>query len=350
MSQQRILFCQDLSATLKELLVALSHDKLFLVADENTAIHCLPALSATIDGADVIVIPPTDEEKGISSLCKIWEYMSRHGGTRRSLLLNVGGGMVTDLGGFAAATFKRGIRYVNLPTTLLSMVDAAVGGKTGINFCGLKNEIGAFHPAEAVIIHTQFLRTLDVPNILSGYAEMLKHALISTPEHWAELLRFSFDPIDYTALQSLVETSVKVKERIVAEDPREQGIRKALNVGHTAGHALESYCLHHKKAVLHGYAVAWGMVIELYLSHIKKGFPLETLRMFVGFVKAHYGILPVTCDMYGTLYELMTHDKKNASSSDVNFTLLSDIGQIHIDQTATYDEITEALDFFSSGI
>lgn len=259
--------------------------------------------------------------------------------------------MVTDLGGFAASTFKRGINYINIPTTLLSMVDASVGGKTGINFRGLKNEIGVFNNARSVILDTRFLRTMDAENTLSGYAEMLKHGLISDEKMWAELLNFPIDALDtpdrLRQLQRMVADSVAVKERIVTEDPTEQGIRKALNLGHTAGHAFESLALT-RTPVLHGYAVAWGLVCELYLSAIKTGFPTDRLHQTVAFIKEHYGKMAITCDDYPTLLELMTHDKKNTAGI-INFTLLGGIGDIRINQTATKDEIFEALDFYREG-
>ena len=252
--------------------------------------------------------------------------------------------MVTDLGGFAASTFKRGINYINIPTTLLSMVDASVGGKTGINFMGLKNEIGVFNNARTVILDTHFLKTLDAENILSGYAEMLKHGLISNEEMWAELMNFDLEQPDLGKLSGMVARSVAVKERIVTEDPTEKGIRKALNLGHTAGHAFESLALQ-RKPVLHGYAVAWGLVCELYLSCVKTGFPTDKMRQTVSFIKEHYGKMDITCDDYPTLLELMTHDKKNVAGV-INFTLLGGIGDIRINQTATKEEIYEALDFY----
>ena len=202
--------------------------------------------------------------------------------------------MVTDLGGFAASTFKRGINYINIPTTLLSMVDASVGGKTGINFRGLKNEIGVFNNAETVILDTQFLKTLDSENILSGYAEMLKHGLISDEKMWAELMLFDVEQPDFGKLQQMVEDSVAVKQRIVTEDPTEQGIRKALNLGHTTGHAFESYALS-KQPILHGYAVAYGLICELYLSAIKTGFPTDKMHQTVSFIHEHYGKMSITC-------------------------------------------------------
>ena len=258
--------------------------------------------------------------------------------------MNVGGGMVTDLGGFAASTFKRGIAYINIPTTLLAMVDASVGGKTGINFGGLKNEIGVFNNARSVIIDTEFLRTMDCENILSGYAEMLKHGLISDEAMWAELVGFDIERPDLDALRGMVARSVAVKERIVGQDPTERGLRKALNIGHTVGHAFESLALR-RKPVLHGYAVAYGLVCELYLSALKAGFPTDKMHQTVAFINEHYGKMPITCDDYPALLELMTHDKKNTAGT-INFTLLGGIGDIRINQTASKDEILDALDFY----
>ena len=255
--------------------------------------------------------------------------------------------MVTDLGGFAASTFKRGINYINIPTTLLSMVDASVGGKTGFNFRGLKNEIGVFNNASSVILDTEFLKTLDRENILSGYAEMLKHGLIADERMWAELLSFDIEEPDLRQLNRMVADSVAVKQRIVTEDPTERGIRKALNLGHTAGHAFESLALR-REPVLHGYAVAWGLICELYLSVVKTGFPTERMRQTVRFIQEHYGKMAITCDDYPELLELMTHDKKNVAGV-INFTLLGGIGDIRINQTATKEEIYEALDFYREG-
>ena len=255
--------------------------------------------------------------------------------------------MVTDLGGFAASTFKRGINFINIPTTLLAMVDASVGGKTGINFGGLKNEVGVFNDSKFVILDTEFLKTLDAENICSGYAEMLKHGLISTEAMWEELVSFDLANPDLKQLQRMVGDSVKVKERIVEQDPHEKGIRKALNLGHTFGHAFESWALK-RKPILHGYAVAFGLIPELYLSVIKMGFPTEKMRQTVNFIKENYGTLNITCDDYDELIELMHHDKKNQNGI-INFTMMGGIGDIRINQTATVEEIKEALDFFREG-
>lgn len=348
MNKQEVILCKKLTDELADIITKQAHDKVFVLTDEHTQVLCLPLMTATqgLENAVHICIGVEDMHKNLETLAYVWTQLSEQGGTRHSLLVNVGGGMVTDLGGFAAATFKRGIAYVNIPTTLLSMVDAAVGGKTGINFNGLKNEIGAFAPAAAVLIDTSFLRTLDRPNLLSGYGEMLKHGLISNEEHWSELLKFDMEHIDYPRLQQLVGESVRVKEEIVAKDPLEKGIRKSLNFGHTIGHAFESFALHAERPVLHGYAVAWGMVCELYLSHLKKGFPKDKLRQTLTFIRDHYGRLDFGCADYDTLYEYMKHDKKNAAVGVVNFTLLADVGDIRIDCTASQEEVYDALDFY----
>ncbi|MCF0196183.1 MAG: 3-dehydroquinate synthase [Bacteroidaceae bacterium] len=346
--KQDVIICQDLQQDLQAALRRCPHDRLFVLTDTTTRQLCLPVVKDfdCLQRATVITIGTTDEHKTLQTLADVWTALQQGGATRHSLMVNLGGGMVTDLGGFAASTFKRGIAYINIPTTLLSMVDASVGGKTGINFGGLKNEVGVFNCASSVLLCTEFLRTLDTSNILSGYAEMLKHGIISTEANWAELLRFDPSSPDLAQLQDMVARSVAIKERIVEEDPTEQGIRKALNLGHTAGHAIESLALEQNRTVLHGYAVAWGLLCELYLSAVKCGFPQDKLRQTVQFIHQHYGTFPVTCKDYDRLYAFMTHDKKNAAGI-INFTLMGGIGDIRINQTATKDEIYEMLDFFT---
>jgi 3-dehydroquinate synthase len=259
----------------------------------------------------------------------------------------LGGGMITDLGGFAGASFKRGIDTLNIPTTLMASVDAAVGGKTGINFNGLKNEIGAFHIPVCVLIDCIFLQTLDHANLLSGYAEMIKHGLIHSENVLNKLFSFELDSkeLNINILNELVKESVDIKERIVTEDPKEKGIRKALNLGHTIGHALESLSFEKQRPILHGHAVAAGLVSELYMSHKSCGFPIETLRRTVNFIKAYYPPFPFDCDDYEALYELMKHDKKNENGI-INFTLLAQTGAIRINQHIDKEKIFESLDFY----
>ena len=342
-----IIFTDNAARQLGSIIAATPHDSLFILCDENTARLCLPKIPDT-QAFKLITIPSGDTSKTLHSLTHVWQQLQEGGATRHSLLVNLGGGMVTDLGGFAASTFKRGITFINIPTTLLAMVDASVGGKTGINFGGLKNEVGVFSNAQQVIIDTQFLSTLDCENLLSGYAEMIKHALINSVDEWAELLCYVPDSSNLAPLAPMLKTNIQVKERIVETDPHEQGLRKALNLGHTVGHALESFAMAAGRPVLHGYAVAWGIVCELYLSAIKTGFPTTPLRQTAAYIRLHYGQPAIECKHYDQLLELMTHDKKNTGSS-INFTLLADIGSLRLNQTATRDEIFEALDFLREG-
>ena len=340
---QNVIFSTDIQQTLSQAISQVKHDRLFVLCDDVTAKVCWPIVGELLP--QPIIIGSTDTHKTLDTLADVWTALQQGGATRHSLMVNLGGGMVTDLGGFAASTFKRGIHYINVPTTLLAQVDASVGGKTGINFGGLKNEVGVFSEADAVIIDTCFLRTLDHENLLSGYAEMLKHGLISNRQHLSELL--SHDTSELT--DTLLATSVGVKQRIVEQDPHEQNLRKALNLGHTFGHAFESFAMMSGRPILHGYAVAFGMVCELYLSCVKCGFPTDVMRQTVQFVKEHYGTFPYTCDDYPTLFRLMQHDKKNEGDT-INFTLLADVGDLRLNQTASRKEIDEALDFLRDGL
>ena len=324
----------------------------FILVDSTTKKLCLPLLESEeyIQQANVIEIPEGDSHKTLETLANVWLFLSQNNASRKSLMINLGGGMVTDLGGFAASTFKRGMEYINIPTTLLGAVDAAVGGKTGINFNGLKNEIGVINPAKSVLIDVVFFKTLDRQNFLSGFAEMIKHGLIASPEVWNHILRFSLEDVDYKQLPVLLEESIQVKEAIVEKDPTEKNIRKALNFGHTIGHAFESYAMESGTPVLHGYAVAWGMIAELYLSYKKTGFPKERLQEAVLLIKENYGALPVTCKQYELLYDLMTHDKKNEGDGRILFSLLADIGDIRINIDVEKKAIFESLDFYRDAV
>ena len=377
--QQQIIISNDIEHDLATAVAESEHDRVFVLTDDTTHECCLPKVAALLAQYDAvpITIAHGDQHKTLAALGDVWTALQQGGATRHSLLINLGGGMITDLGGFAAATFKRGINFINIPTTLLAMVDAAVGGKTGINFGGLKNEIGAFADARFVIINTCFLDTLDAENLCSGYAEMLKHALISDERMWAEHVNFDLSQPDLAELQRMVAESIAVKEQIVAKDPHEHGIRKALNFGHTIGHALEEFALQQatlsggavvstapenkptpgdtvvsispkKRPLLHGYAVAFGLIGELYMSARKAGFPTERLHQTARFIRENYAQTEFTCNDYPTLLNLMRHDKKNTSGV-INFTLLHNIGDIRINQTATDEEICEALDFIREG-
>lgn len=341
---QKILYTNNVSDAIISLVNELSPVSVHIVTDENVEREVLPLLAFDYPR---IVVKAGDEHKNVESLTHIWSGLIAQGATRHSLVINIGGGVVTDMGGFAAASFKRGIRFINMPTTLLSAVDAAVGGKTGVNFQGYKNEIGAFAPADAVVISTVLFNTLPREELLSGYAEMIKHGLLSSADDYAELLKFDIVDADMDSLLPLLEKSVKVKERIVEEDPKEHGIRRALNLGHTAGHAFEGLALERESHMPHGYAVAFGMLVEMILSHTISGYPSSELYRYANYLKENgYGSPAVDCDDYDALVEYMRHDKKNTTRETINFTLLSAPGEPLIDRTASESEIRAALDIF----
>ena len=344
--KQEVTFTNDVLTVLSQIVTELKPNRTLLIADENTAVYCLPSLQ-TITDVPAVVTPAGDKAKNLDSLTAIWKGLEANGATRQSLVVNVGGGVVTDMGGFAAATLKRGLRFVNVPTTLLSAVDAAVGGKTGINFNGLKNEVGAFAPACHVVISTRFFATLPLTEIMSGFAEMIKHGMLCSTDTFNRLLDYDVrnakEHLDQ--LLELLEESVNVKRHIVAADPEEHGIRRALNLGHTVGHAFESLALERKSPIPHGYAVAWGLVAETVLSHMRLGFPSATLHRLADYVRENYGAFHITCDDYPKLISLMQHDKKSRNG-EINCTLLTDCGAINIDQTISREEMESALDIY----
>ena len=342
-----IVFSQDITKELQSIVEKYPAGKVFLLSERTAEQVCLPIIQSVIDqfGIKKVVIEAGEENKKISSVEKVWQFLSGNGADRKSLLINVGGGMLTDLGGFAASTFKRGFDFVNIPTTLLSQVDASIGGKTGFNFNGLKNEIGVFQEPVTVIINTNFLKTIDRENFLSGYAEMVKHGFIKSPEHWQELQDFDLEDINYSVLQEIIAHSVALKEWFVENDPTEKNIRKALNLGHTVGHAFESYAIRTGNPILHGYAVIYGIIVELFLSAKKCGFSKSELQQITEWLFKIYGKFEIAEADYEALFELMTHDKKNEAGR-INFTLIPEIGKVEINQNCTKAEVFEALDYY----
>ncbi len=341
---------ENLVRDLDEILAPYTENQVFLLVDSGSNLHCVSALRGVekISEARTIVIKNGDENKDYNAAVDIWNFLSTHGATRKAVLVNLGGGMPCDLGGFCAATFKRGIDFVNIPTTLLAQVDASLGGKTGMNLYSLKNEIGVFSIAKNVLIDGNFLRTLDKPNLLSGYAEMIKHALIHDADELDNLVRFDFEKPDYEQLQALVCKSIQIKNHFVTEDPKEKGVRKALNFGHTFGHAFETFSMRKftdgaaKDYILHGHAVAFGIVCELLMSREKLGLDAQSVQRMATYINSLYGKFHFTNADFDVLGELMRHDKKN-DTKGINFTLLPRLGQIEINQIGTPDDIARTL-------
>lgn len=343
---QQVLFTNDVAAAISTIVAGKQYNRVFVLVDENTAREVLPHVKCeAMARAHTITIPAGDTHKTLDTLSHVWQQLQEGGATRHSLLINLGGGVVTDLGGMAAATFKRGIDFVNCPTTLLSAVDAAVGGKTGINFGGFKNELGVFQEAQAVVISTKFFATLPAAELRSGYAEMLKHGMLDSEVEFSRLLAYNITDASLDELLALLETSVKVKQRIVEQDPHEKGLRRALNLGHTVGHAFESMALHRGNPIPHGYAVAWGLVAETVLSHMKLKFASSDLQALAVFVRDNYGAFHITCDDYPLLLDYMHHDKKSVSG-EINCSLLRACGDVETGVTITDDDMKTALDIY----
>jgi len=324
--------------------------KIFVLVDTNTHKHCLSPFLAklnTSQNIEIIEIEAGEINKTIDTCVGVWNALSDLDGDRKSLLINLGGGVVTDLGGFVASCFKRGINFINVPTSLLAMVDASIGGKTGVDLGTLKNQIGVINCGDMVLVDTEFLETLPQNEMRSGLAEMLKHGLIQDETYWhkmSDLSKFTLEDLD-----QLIYESIIIKKNVVNEDPNENGLRKTLNYGHTLGHAIESYCLSNdkKETLLHGEAIAIGMVLATYISHKKCGFPHEKLENIKATIRKIYGLVELTNDDYLAVIELLKFDKKN-THGNINFVLLEDIGKSKIDCKVENALIMEAFDYYKA--
>jgi len=335
---------------LNSYLTSSNFSKLFILVDRNTHEFCLPKLMSELETdleTEIIEIENGEVYKTIDTCVGVWNALSELNADRKSIMINLGGGVVTDLGAFVASTFKRGIQYINVPTSLLSMVDASVGGKTGVDLGSLKNQVGVINTGAMVLIDTSFLETLPGNELRSGYAEMLKHGLIQDEGYWNELLDTSTLSID--DLDDLIYKSVIIKNDIVAEDPNEDGKRKTLNYGHTIGHAIESLFLEDqdKTTLLHGEAIAVGMVLATYISYKMLEFPVEKLETVKDTMSNLYGKVVFEKQDYEQIISLLKFDKKN-SHGNVNFVLLNDIGNPIIDCKVDNELIYEAFDYYNS--
>ena len=307
-------------------------------------------LEPTFSLIRTLLLPVQESEKSLETVQKVWDFFFAQGLTRKGLVIAVGGGALTDLVGFAAGTYKRGVDCLYIPTTLLAMVDASTGGKTGFNYHGLKNSIGLFAPPVETLVSLDWLKTLPADQFLSGFAEMLKMGLIEKTPLWDELLRYDLEMMPLEELKPLVARCIEAKDHIVAADPHEVGLRKILNFGHTFGHALEEISLsaNETSGLLHGYAVLYGMIAELYLSVTKLGCPKEPLQQLTQLMLHSYGRPTCKCSDRAQLIALMQQDKKNERTAQINCTLIRTIGNPVINQTITPQEAEEALDYLFS--
>ena len=335
---------------LTETLTTSSYSKIFILVDENTAQFCLPKLLAALATEieiEIIELDAGEEHKNIETCLQIWHSLTELGGDRKSIILNLGGGVITDIGGFIACTFKRGIDFINIPTTLLSMVDASVGGKNGVDLGNLKNQIGIIKEPKAVIVDTQFLDTLPGNQMRSGFAEMLKHGLICDRDYWNKLKNTT--DLNTDDLDILIHQSVEIKNKIVCEDLTENGIRKSLNFGHTLGHAIESYFLENeaKTSLLHGEAIAIGMILEAYISREKKLLTNEEYQEIKYVLSDIYDRVTFDKKDIENCIELLIYDKKNEFGT-IQFALLDGIGGIKINEKSSNELIYSAFEDYKS--
>ena len=327
-------FSDNPTTALATVLDEMNPDKVAMLVDENTRRDCLPLLNTN---AEIIEIKSGEINKTLTTCEQIWTQMTDWGFSRKSLLVNIGGGVIGDMGGFAASTYKRGIRFVNFPSTLLSMVDASIGGKLGIDFGGLKNHIGVFQNPEGVIICDSFLKTLPKEQVRSGFAEVLKHALITDGEYWSKVRGLKLDEANWS---EIIRRSVDIKQEVVNKDPKEAGLRKILNFGHSLGHAIETEYLDTDRHLLHGEAIAVGMILEADIATQRGLLDEITLDEIVSAIKSFFETpeLPNT----ETLLKHLQQDKKNQGET-LNFSLIDRIGNCQWDVPVTLDEIEISL-------
>ena len=339
-------FNEEAFNALRKHISSTSYSKIFVLVDENTEKNCLPIFNQEIKeefNFKLLRITSGEINKNIDTCMQLWNALSDSVADRKSLLINLGGGVLTDLGGFVASTFKRGIDFINIPTTLLAMVDASVGGKTGVDLGVLKNQIGVINQPEMVLVAPKFLKTLEERQLQSGFAEMLKHGLIRSASYWAELKKLT----DFESLDQLIHDSVIIKNEVVLKDPTEQHLRKTLNYGHTLGHAIESHFLEseHKETLLHGEAIAIGMILEAYLSMRLTGLSELALSDVSETFLSRYEKVEFSLEDVKTIISLLKFDKKN-SHGNTNFVLLKSIGETSIDVKIQPDLFTNAFSYY----
>ncbi len=347
-SQAPVFYSEKAYVHLNEYIACKNPSALFILVDSNTHQHCLSRFLQRLETSnsfEIIEMEAGEESKNIETCSGIWTTLSELGADRKSLLINLGGGVVTDLGGFVASTFKRGIAYINVPTTLLSMVDASVGGKTGVDLGNLKNQIGVITQPEMVLIDSKYLRSLPSNEMRSGLAEILKHGLITSESYWRKTT--DLDKLTTEDLDGLISESVAIKTEVVVRDPREENQRKTLNFGHTFGHAIESYFLTHpeKPRLLHGEAVAVGMIMAAFISTKISNFPEEKLTSISKKILDIFPKVALEESDFEKILSLLKFDKKN-THGNINFVLLKDIGQPLIDCRVPENVMREALSFY----
>lgn len=333
---------------INQIIIQNNYSSIFILVDEHTNEHCLskflPNLATEVS-IEIIEIEAGEEIKNIKTCVEIWSILSELRADRKSVIINLGGGVVTDIGGFIASTFKRGIDFINVPTTLLGMVDASLGGKNGVDLGNLKNQIGVINVPQMLLIDTDFLETLSQREMRSGLAEMLKHGLIYDKKYWEEFQDIS--KFDFADFDTLIYRSIQIKNEIVKQDPTENGIRKALNFGHTLGHAIESHFLESETPLLHGEAIAIGMILESYISKEKGLLSNEEFHQIKYTISTIYELHNFSDEDIISIQNLLIHDKKNEYGK-VQFALINGIGKIIINQSVENELIINSFKDYKS--
>jgi 3-dehydroquinate synthase len=323
---------------------------IFILVDENTNNDCLPILLEALETEaeiEIIEIKSGEENKNLDTCSGVWHALTELGADRKSLMINLGGGVITDLGGFVASAFKRGIAFINIPTTLLSMVDASVGGKTGVDLGVLKNQIGLFSDPEMVLIDPRYLETISERELRSGLAEIIKYGITYDIKLWNEIC--NFEEFNINNISKLIHRSIEIKNEVVTKDPKEKGLRKVLNFGHTLGHAIESYFLESedKEKLTHGEAIAIGMIMEAYISRRLLNFPSEHEKAIKETILGIYEKVAIDKADYEGIISLLIHDKKNVGGQ-VNFVLITDFEQFKLDCKVEKVLLIEALNYYNT--
>lgn len=340
---ESIIFTTQIAPDLERYLSSKSYSKLGVIMDSNTHQACYPLIQAVLPAHEHFAFEAGEVNKTLDTCQKIWQWMTDCGFDRQSLIINLGGGVTGDMGGFCASTYKRGLRFLNIPTSLLSQVDASVGGKLGVDFNGFKNHIGVFNEPESVIISASFLQTLPHSELRSGYAEVLKHGLIRNENYYNSLKTQNWETQNW---KDIIEKSVSIKKEVVSKDPKEEGLRKILNFGHTVGHAVESYYLDTERHLLHGEAIAVGMIAEAYLSTTHIRLPKEDLERINDTLLTIFGKVEIPAEDIASITQLCFQDKKNDGKT-INCSLLKKIGECDYNIAVSTDDISKSLEYYN---
>lgn len=343
MIENNIIVTNDINKEIRNILENSDYQKVAIIADENTESHCLPLILDAVGEHWLLRINSGETNKNLNTCEQLWSALTEASFGRKDLIINLGGGVIGDMGGFVASTYKRGIDFINLPSTLLSQVDASIGGKLGIDFNGFKNHIGIFKDPAKVIVYPEFIKTLSQRELYSGFAEVIKHGLIKDAAYWSKMTHTEFKDYDWS---QIINHSIEIKSEVVENDPFEQGERKILNFGHTIGHAIETYFLETPERLLHGEAIAVGIICEAFLSFKFAGLSESELNEITNYIVRTYKPQTIDNQIFEKIILLTLQDKKNHAGI-VNYSLLKGIGECGYDYQVPKQLVLDSLFYFN---